>query len=106
MDTELAAQLYKHCRTLQDDPSSMAVFIFRPRGPVSRQRQRSHMLKRFGDVVGMTMASEVTLCLEYGIPYASICSIDNYCHGIAKVPLTMEEIQENVRKNITIYRDN
>jgi 5'-methylthioadenosine phosphorylase len=58
------------------------------------------MLKRFGDVVGMTMASEVTLCLEYGIPYASICSIDNYCHGIAKVALTMDEIQENVRKNL------
>jgi 5'-methylthioadenosine phosphorylase len=58
------------------------------------------MLKRFGDVIGMTMASEVTLCLEYGIPYASLCSIDNYCHGIAKVPLTMDEIQENVRRNL------
>jgi purine nucleoside phosphorylase len=58
------------------------------------------MLKRFGDIVGMTMASEVTLCLEYDIPYASICSIDNYCHGIVKLPLTMDEIQENVRKNL------
>lgn len=58
------------------------------------------MLKGYGHIIGMTMASEVTLCMEYGIPYASLCSIDNYCNGIVRTPLTMLEIQSNVDKNI------
>ncbi len=99
MDTRLAVQLYKHCRTLKIPIKHGGIYI-QTQGPRLETKAEIYMLKRFGDVVGMTMASEVTLCLEYGIPYASICSIDNYCHGIAKVALTMEEIQENVRKNL------
>jgi 5'-methylthioadenosine phosphorylase len=47
----------------------------------------------------MTMASEATLCMEYSIPYVSLCSIDNYCNGIVKAPLTMEEMEDQVLKN-------
>jgi len=99
MYTKLAVQLYKHCRTLKIPIKHGGIYI-QTQGPRLETKAEINMLKRFGDVVGMTMASEVTLCLEYGIPYASICSIDNYCHGIAKVALTMDEIQENVRKNL------
>jgi purine nucleoside phosphorylase len=99
MDTKLAAQLYKQCRALKIPIKHGGIYI-QTQGPRLETKAEIDMLKRFGDVVGMTMASEVTLCLEYGIPYASICSIDNYCHGIAKVALTMEEIHENVRKNL------
>ena len=60
------------------------------------------MLRGFGHVVGMTMAHEATLCQEVGLAYASICSVDNYCHGIIDTPLTEDEIvrqgQENVAK--------
>jgi len=69
-------------------------------GPRLETQAEIRFLKGFGDVVGMTMASEATLCMEYEVPYASLCSIDNYCHGIAKVPLTMEEINENCRSNL------
>jgi 5'-methylthioadenosine phosphorylase len=99
MDTKLAAQLYKHCRTLKIPVKHGGIYV-QTQGPRLETKAEINMLRRFGDVIGMTMASEVTLCLEYGMPYASICSIDNYCHGIAKVALTMEEIQENVRKNL------
>jgi purine nucleoside phosphorylase len=99
MDTELAVQLYKHCRTLKIPIKHGGIYI-QTQGPRLETKAEINMLKRFGDIVGMTMASEVTLCLEYDIPYASICSIDNYCHGIVKLPLTMDEIQENVRKNL------
>ena len=58
------------------------------------------MLKNYGHIIGMTMASEATLCIEYNIPYASLCSIDNYCNGIVRTPLTMQEINNNVAKNI------
>jgi len=99
MDVEWAAQLHKLCKAHKIPIKHGGIYI-QTQGPRLETKAEIDMLKRFGDVVGMTMASEVTLCLEYGIPYASICSIDNYCHGIAKVPLTMEEIQENVRKNL------
>jgi 5'-methylthioadenosine phosphorylase len=68
-------------------------------GPRLETRAEIKMLKKFGDIVGMTLASEATLAMELEMPYASICSVDNYCHGIHTVPLTMDEILENVRNN-------
>ena len=52
-----------------------------------------------GDVVGMTMASEATLASELGIPYAAVCSVDNYCNGIVERPLTFEQIRETQARN-------
>lgn len=69
-------------------------------GPRLETRAEIQMLKLFGDIIGMTLASEATLAMELELPYASICSIDNYCHGIHKTPLTMDEIFENVTKNL------
>ncbi|MCX7966049.1 MAG: MTAP family purine nucleoside phosphorylase [Syntrophorhabdaceae bacterium] len=70
------------------------------KGPRFETKAEINILKRFGDVVGMTMASEATLSMEADIPYASLCSIDNYCNGIAKTPLTMEELEKNWKKNL------
>jgi purine nucleoside phosphorylase len=47
----------------------------------------------------MTMAHEATLCQEVGLAYASICSVDNYCHGIVDKPLTEKEIVQKGREN-------
>ncbi len=52
-----------------------------------------------GDVVGMTMASEATLACELGLPYAAVCSVDNYCNGIVERPLTFEEIRATQARN-------
>lgn len=52
-----------------------------------------------GDVVGMTMASEATLAGELGLPYAAVCSVDNYCNGIVERPLTFEEIRATQARN-------
>lgn len=69
-------------------------------GPRLETKAEIKMLKNYGHIVGMTMASEATLCMEYGIPYTSLCSIDNFCNGLVKVPLTMQEITNNIAKNI------
>jgi purine nucleoside phosphorylase len=99
MDADYAAHLYQRCRAIKMPVKNGGIYV-QTQGPRLETKAEINMLKKFGDIVGMTMASEVTLCLEYGIPYASICSIDNYCHGIAKIPLTINEIQENVQKNL------
>jgi len=99
MDEEFAALLYKRCAALKIPVRFGGVYI-QTRGPRLETRAEINMLKRYGDVVGMTMASEVTLCIEHGLPYANVSSIDNYCHGIAKKPLTMEDIHNSVAKNL------
>lgn len=68
-------------------------------GPRLETRAEIRMLKRFGDIVGMTLASEATLAMELELPYASICSVDNYCNGIHPKRLIMDEIFNNVTKN-------
>ncbi len=52
-----------------------------------------------GDVVGMTMASEATLANELGLPYAAVCSVDNFCNGIVERPLTFQEIRATQERN-------
>jgi 5'-methylthioinosine phosphorylase len=101
MDADFAAQLYRRCETLKM-PIKLGGIYIQTQGPRLETKAEINMLKRFGDVIGMTMASEVTLCLEYDLPYASICSIDNYCHGIVKIPLTMDEIQVNAMRNLQL----
>ncbi|HAV43427.1 TPA: 6-oxopurine nucleoside phosphorylase [bacterium] len=66
-------------------------------GPRLETKAEIRMLKSFGDVVGMTMASEATAAKELGLHYASLCSIDNFCHGIGRAPLLQEEIKRNLQ---------
>lgn len=69
-------------------------------GPRLETRAEIRMMSQFADLVGMTMASEAILAQELGLAYASVCSIDNYAHGLAgKDELTMEEIAAKARVN-------
>jgi len=71
-------------------------------GPRLETKAEIAMLRNLGHVVGMTMAHEATLCQEAGLAYASICSVDNYCHGIVDTPLTEKEIVDKARENAAV----
>lgn len=73
-------------------------------GPRLETRAEIAHFKTIGDVVGMTMASEATLASELGIPYASLCTVDNFCNGIVDEPLTFETIRETQRQNADLTR--
>src|SRR5205809_7110415 len=73
-------------------------------GPRPETRAEIAFFKSIGDVVGMTMASEATLASELGIPYASLCTVDNFAHGIVDEPLTFETIRETQRANAALTR--
>ncbi len=104
MDKGARDYLTDECRKIDLVPITRGIYI-QTRGPRLETKAEINLLKGFGDIVGMTMASEATLCMEQGIPYASLCSIDNYCHGIIKKPLTMEELEKNWQENLkTIER--
>jgi len=87
------------CKKLRFNVHSGGIYI-QTTGPRLETKAEIRLLKRFGDIVGMTMASEATLCMESEIPYVSLCSVDNYCNGIAKIPLTIEEINMNWQQNM------
>lgn len=53
-------------------------------------------LRQVADLVGMTLASEATLACELGIPFAALCTVDNFAHGLGEAP-TWEHILEASR---------
>lgn len=66
-------------------------------GPRLETQAEVSVLKNYGDVVGMTMASEATLAQELGLGYAAICTVDNYAHGVSKSQLDFKKIIENAK---------
>ncbi len=69
------------------------------RGPRFETRAEVRVLRSWGDVVGMTMASEADLCQEAGIGYNSFCMIDNFAHGLTGAALSDEEFRRMVGIN-------
>ena len=98
MDAAYAQRMHAVCTAMEVETVMGGVYI-QTSGPRFETRAEVSVLKKLGDVVGMTMASEATLSMEYGIPYVSLCSIDNYCNGVLKAPLTMDEVDDQVMKN-------
>jgi 5'-methylthioadenosine phosphorylase len=68
-------------------------------GPRLETRAEIAMISQFADLVGMTMASEAIIAQELELPYASLCSVDNYAHGLEDKELTMEKILWHARRN-------
>jgi|WetSurMetagenome_2_1015567.scaffolds.fasta_scaffold13748_3 5'-methylthioadenosine phosphorylase len=68
-------------------------------GPRLETKAEIRMMALFGEVVGMTMAGEAIAALELNLPYAAICSVDNYAHGLGEQRLTLEEITGSAREN-------
>jgi 5'-methylthioadenosine phosphorylase len=57
------------------------------------------MISQFADLVGMTMAGEAALAQELSLPFASLCTVDNFAHGLVEQALTMETVIEYARRN-------
>lgn len=68
-------------------------------GPRLETRAEIRMMSQFADLVGMTMGSEAVIAQELDLPYASLCTIDNFAHGLDAKGLTMEQIRQNARLN-------
>lgn len=97
LDPELRRDLCSFAQKMELNVVDSGVYI-QTRGPRLETRAEVAMLSKFADVVGMTMANEATLARELGLRYASICSVDNYAHGITSEPLTNEMIVANARE--------
>lgn len=74
---------------------------FQSKGPRLETKAEINLIKNFADIVGMTMAKEATLANELDLEYASLCSIDNYAHGISEKILSQKEIEKNQSKMVS-----
>jgi 5'-methylthioadenosine phosphorylase len=93
MDKGYADRLYHICAAMGVETKRGGIYI-QTTGPRLETRAEVNILKKVADVVGMTMASEATLCMEQAIPYVSLCSIDNYANGLVKAPLSIDQLNE------------
>jgi 5'-methylthioadenosine phosphorylase len=87
IDPRLAAALAR----IVPDARSRGVYVQTP-GPRIETKAEVQALSSIADVVGMTLASEATVAKELGIPFAALCSIDNYAHGLDGEVLTFDHI--------------
>lgn len=72
------------------------------RGPRLETKAEIALLAGFGDVVGMTMASEATLAQELGIQYCSVCFVDNFCHGLGGKEVIFDDLAWRSERNAGI----
>jgi len=71
---------------------------FQSTGPRLETPAEVKFMANFADIVGMTLASEVTLANEREIDIASLCIVDNYANGI-KGTINCEKIYSKAEKN-------
>lgn len=57
---------------------------FNTKGTRLETKEEINLIRKFADIVGMTMAKEATLARELNLEYASLYSVDNFANGIAK----------------------
>ena len=104
LDEELRGILLTKAKEYNLEIVNRGIYI-QTTGPRLETKAEISMIKNFGDVVGMTMANEATLAKEIGLAYASICSVDNYAHGIGEESLTNDMILANAKVNGEKIRD-
>lgn len=68
-------------------------------GPRLETKAEIRALKGLGDVVGMTVASEAAIANELSIPFAAVCTVDNFCQGLGTDDISYDYILEQSRKS-------
>ena len=95
---ELSAGLAKKLSELVPSARFGGVYA-QTRGPRLETAAEVHALGLIADVVGMTVASEVTLACELGMEFAALCTVDNYANGLDGEALTYEHILSSAKEN-------
>jgi len=69
------------------------------RGPRFESRAEVRFYGTVGDVVGMTMATELVLANQVGLDYAAVCAVDNLGDGLSDAPLVYDDFVQGVATN-------
>ncbi len=63
-------------------------------GPRIETAAEVSLIAERAHVVGMTVASECIIAGELGLPYASLCVVDNLANGVTTQALTAEDVRK------------
>ncbi len=88
----------KACARKLGIPVKEGVYV-QTKGPRFETRAEIKVISKWGDIAGMAMVAEAALAQEVGIPYAALCMVDNYAHGVAK-EFSSELLQKQQKKNL------
>jgi len=97
LDREVRVKVLRAAKAVGIDAKDGGTY-WQTTGPRLETCAEIRMMSQFADLVGMTMASEAILAQELGLRYASVCSVDNYAHGlVGKNELSMDQISAMAR---------
>lgn len=68
-------------------------------GPRFETPAEIRVIRHWGDVVGMNMASEADLSREIGLRYNSLCMIDNFANGLGGAAISGDRFRALVAEN-------
>jgi 5'-methylthioadenosine phosphorylase len=94
---ELSPELSQELRRLIPAARLGGTYV-QTRGPRFETVAEIAVISRFADLVGMSLASEATLARELGMPFAAICTVDNYANGVADGVLSWDDVLEISRQ--------
>jgi 5'-methylthioadenosine phosphorylase len=69
------------------------------RGPRFETKAEIRIVRSWGDVVGMTAASEADLCAETGLNYNNLAVVDNYANGLEGTEIDFSRFKNLVQAN-------
>lgn len=69
------------------------------RGPRFDTKAEIAVVRHWGDVIGMTAASEADLCSEIGLRYNSLAIVDNFANGIEGTSVDFSNFPQAVKSN-------
>ena len=101
LDENIRATLIRELKRRKLPCVPRGVYVQTP-GPRLETRAEVRFLATFGDVVGMTMASEATVARELGLDYAALCVIDNFANGLVSHPLSVGQINASARSKLPL----
>ena len=68
-------------------------------GPRLETRSEISWMSHHADVIGMTLGNELSVASEFKIPFAAVCTVDNYANGICNASVSYESILQMVSEN-------
>jgi 5'-methylthioadenosine phosphorylase len=98
IDEKIRQKIIDAARRAHIDCADGGVY-WQTQGPRLETRAEIRLMSGFADIVGMTMAGEAVIAQELDIPYASICSVDNFAHGIGGEKLMIDSVLRHARAN-------
>ncbi len=99
ISSQLREDLISASENIRDIPVRTEDIYVQTTGPRLETRAEIRILQSYGDLVGMTMGSEATLCREANVEYASLVTVDNYANGITDEAVRYDHIIENAARS-------